>query len=214
MGSKKSGDINVVKFSTGDPPHSKRIWKCAVEQHTFFRYSSHSLFLLPPSFSSFLLLLSSLLPFLLFPSPFSSLSLLLSLLPLFLLPPSLPLSSFPFLPSFIPLLFMYPKLLFLNKNNLQLILLLEWLIVLCILLGFKLLTGHPVYSRFSREAPSFVTVAEHSVRFRATRWLGKSQGLWGHRVSASNLTQRNLVSRKKLNLWSYENAKKRRGKRL
>ena len=70
MGSKKSGDINVVKFSTGDPPHSKRIWKCAVEQHTFFRYSSHSLFLLPPSFSSFLLLLSSLLPFLLFPSPF------------------------------------------------------------------------------------------------------------------------------------------------
>ena len=38
MGSKKSGDINVVKFVTGNPPQSKRIWKCAVEQHTFFRY--------------------------------------------------------------------------------------------------------------------------------------------------------------------------------
>lgn len=76
--------------------------------------SHPSSFSFPPSCPSFS-----------FPLLFLSLSLLLSLLPLFLLPHSLPLSSFPFLPSFIPLLFMYPKLLFLNKNNLQLILLLE-----------------------------------------------------------------------------------------
>ena len=102
MGSKKSGDINVVKFSTGDPPHSKRIWKCAVEQHTFFRYSSHSLFLLPPSFSSFLLLLSSLLPFLLFPSPFPlSLSSFLFSLFFFYLTLSLSPLSRSSLPSFL-----------------------------------------------------------------------------------------------------------------
>ena len=37
MGSKTSGDIRTIKFNTGNPPQSKRIWKCAVEQHTFFR---------------------------------------------------------------------------------------------------------------------------------------------------------------------------------
>lgn len=37
MGSKTSGDIQTIKFATGRPPQSKRIWKCAVEQHTFFR---------------------------------------------------------------------------------------------------------------------------------------------------------------------------------
>ena len=29
---------DVLKFSTGSPPQAKRIWRNAVEQHTFFRY--------------------------------------------------------------------------------------------------------------------------------------------------------------------------------
>ena len=29
----------LLKFVTGDPPQAKRIWRNAVEQHTFFRYA-------------------------------------------------------------------------------------------------------------------------------------------------------------------------------
>ncbi len=37
MGAKGSGDIQTVKLYTGVAPNAKRVWKCAVEQHTFFR---------------------------------------------------------------------------------------------------------------------------------------------------------------------------------
>ena len=30
-------EIKELKFYPGDPPASKKIWKCGVEQHTFFR---------------------------------------------------------------------------------------------------------------------------------------------------------------------------------
>ena len=33
----KTRPIIYLKFYTGDPPQAKRIWKNAVEQHTFFR---------------------------------------------------------------------------------------------------------------------------------------------------------------------------------
>lgn len=35
--SNKKAKVRVMKLYCGLPPHSKRIWKAAVEQHTFFR---------------------------------------------------------------------------------------------------------------------------------------------------------------------------------
>ena len=45
MGAKQSGDIHITKLYPGNPPASKRIWKCAVEQHTFFRFFSTYVYL-------------------------------------------------------------------------------------------------------------------------------------------------------------------------
>ena len=35
--SSKKAPVRVIKLHCGLPPQSKRIWKSAVEQHTFFR---------------------------------------------------------------------------------------------------------------------------------------------------------------------------------